>query len=244
MKFHFTLAILASMLISIGNGDSSSLANESDAHESGTVRVYTTAKDTELRLTAGEPLELRPAVQPLETDIAIFVNPENRDQTVLGFGGAITDASAEVYATLDEATQQEFMNAYFDLEEGLGYSLLRTTIHSSDFASRSHTYIEEGDKELATFDIAPDKQHRIPMIKEAIAAAGGKLTTYASPWSAPAFMKDNNNMLKGGKLLPEYRDAWANVLHEVHSRPTRPRASQSGASRFRTNRWPRNAGSQ
>ena len=101
------------------------------------------------------------------------------------------------------------MKAYFDRETGLGYSLLRTTIHSSDFGSRSHTYIEEGDKELTTFDIAPDKKHRIPMIKRAIAAAGGQLTTYASPWSAPAFMKDSGNMLQGGKLLPEYRDAWA-----------------------------------
>jgi glucosylceramidase len=48
------------------------------------------------------------------------------------------------------------------------------------------------------------------MIKSAIAAAGGKLTLYASPWSPPAFMKDNKTMLKGGKLLPEYYQSWAN----------------------------------
>jgi glucosylceramidase len=182
-------------------------ATEPTSH--GSIQVYTTAKDTDLRLTLGDPLELRPAVQPLETEIAIFVNPENLDQTVLGFGGAITDASAEVYSRLDQATQREFMKAYFDAENGLGYSLLRTTIHSSDFGSRSYTYVEEGDKDLKTFDIAPDKVNRIPMIKEAIATAGGKLTTFASPWSAPAFMKDSGNMLQGGKLLPEFRDAWA-----------------------------------
>ena len=33
---------------------------------------------------------------------------------------------------------------------------------------------------------------------------------YASPWSPPAFMKTNKNMLRGGKLLPEFRQAWAN----------------------------------
>jgi glucosylceramidase len=32
---------------------------------------------------------------------------------------------------------------------------------------------------------------------------------YASPWSPPAFMKTTNNMLKGGKLKPEYFDSWA-----------------------------------
>ena len=41
------------------------------------------------------------------------------------------------------------MQAYFDREEGLGYSLLRTTIHSSDFASGSYTYIKEGDSASA-----------------------------------------------------------------------------------------------
>src|SRR5690606_27215713 len=29
-------------------------------------------------------------------------------------------------------------------------------------------------------------------------------------WSPPAWMKDNKSMLQGGKLLPEFRDAWAN----------------------------------
>jgi glucosylceramidase len=47
------------------------------------------------------------------------------------------------------------------------------------------------------------------MIKRAIEKAGGSMLTYVSPWSPPAFMKTNKNMLKGGSLLPEYYDAWA-----------------------------------
>ncbi|MBN1456563.1 MAG: glycoside hydrolase family 30 protein, partial [Sedimentisphaerales bacterium] len=54
-----------------------------------------------------------------------------------------------------------------------------------------------------------DRQYRIPLIKKSIKTAGGELTTFASPWSPPAFMKDNNNMLQGGKLLPEYYQSWA-----------------------------------
>jgi glucosylceramidase len=42
------------------------------------------------------------------------------------------------------------------------------------------------------------------------AAAGGKLTLFASPWSPPAFMKDNNDILHGGKLKPEFYQSWAN----------------------------------
>lgn len=191
-------------------GASSALHAADTASATKTLSVYTTAKDSNLRLSQGENLTLQPAQQAPETDIAIFVNPQKQYQTFLGIGGAITDASAETYAKLSRTKKAEFLRAYYDKKDGIGYSLLRTTIHSSDFASRSHTYIKEGDKELKTFDIAPDKKHRIPMLKQAIKAAGGEITTYVSPWSAPAFMKDTNNMLQGGKLLPEYRDAWAN----------------------------------
>jgi len=48
------------------------------------------------------------------------------------------------------------------------------------------------------------------MIKRAIQSAGGNLLLYASPWSPPSFMKSNKTMLKGGTLLPEFYQAWAN----------------------------------
>ena len=101
------------------------------------------------------------------------------------------------------------MRAYYDRTTGIGYTLARTTIHSSDFSSGSYTYVKEGDKELKTFSIEHDKLFRIPLIKQATKAAGGTLTLFASPWSPPAFMKNNKNMLKGGKLLPEYYESWA-----------------------------------
>ncbi|HRN48767.1 MAG TPA: glycosyl hydrolase, partial [Niabella sp.] len=62
---------------------------------------------------------------------------------------------------------------------------------------------------VKTFNIAHDKQFKIPFIKEAIKTAGGKLTMYISPWSPPAWMKDNNNMLQGGKLKKEFYQPWA-----------------------------------
>jgi glucosylceramidase len=174
------------------------------------VTVYTTAANTDLRLSPTANLFFANAAQPLETEISIFVEPQRKFQSFIGIGGAITDASAEVFARLSKEKQQEFLTAYYDSQKGIGYSLLRTTIHSSDFSSGSYTYIQEGDKDLKTFSIDHDKQFRIPMIKQATQAAGGKLVTYVSPWSPPAFMKSNKQMLKGGTLLPEYYQAWAN----------------------------------
>lgn len=174
------------------------------------VTVYTTADSTKLRLTQTDKLVFVASKQPLETEISVFVEPTKTFQTLLGIGGAITDASAEVFAKLSKEKQQEFLNAYYDKEKGIGYSLLRTTIHSSDFSSGSYTYIKEGDASLSTFTIDHDRQYRLPLLKEAIKMAGGKITLYVSPWSPPAFMKSNGSMLKGGTLMPKYYQAWAN----------------------------------
>nr|WP_321406384.1 glycoside hydrolase family 30 protein [uncultured Carboxylicivirga sp.] len=177
--------------------------------EGKTITVYTTSKDSENKMSIGDRLAFGQAAQPLETEIAVFVNPDKQFQTFLGIGGAITDASAEVFAQLPESKREELINAYYG-PDGIDYTLLRTTIHSSDFASGSYTYIEEGDKELRSFSIEHDQQYRIPMIKRAMANASDSLVFYASPWSPPAFMKGRENMLQGGKLLPEFYQAWAN----------------------------------
>jgi len=173
------------------------------------VTVYTTADTLNMRLSQTDNLTFTPAKQALETEISVFVEPRKTFQTVLGIGGAITDASAEVFAKLPAPQQKEFLNAYYDKKSGIGYSLIRTNIHSCDFSSGSYTYIKEGDKSLKSFSIDHDKKYRIPLIQQAIKATGGPVTLYVSPWSPPAFMKDNKNMLKGGKLLPEYYQTWA-----------------------------------
>jgi len=175
-----------------------------------TVMVYTSADSTNLRLTKTDNLTFSELKQPLESQTCVFVDPTKTFQTFLGIGGAITDASAEVFAKLSQSKQQEFLNAYFSKEKGIGYSLVRTNIHSCDFSSDMYTYIAEGDAALKTFSIDHDKKFKIPLIKKAIETAGGTFTLYASPWSPPAFMKDSKNMLKGGKLLPEFYQPWAN----------------------------------
>ena len=140
-------------------------AQESVLESAAKVLVYTTAKDTDKRLSLTDTLSFEPGVQPFENEVSVFVNPNKRYQKVLGFGGAITDASSEVFAKLPADKQEELLKAYFDKEEGIGYTLVRTSIHSSDFGSGSHTYIEEGDKSLETFNIDKDREFRIPMIK-------------------------------------------------------------------------------
>ncbi len=176
-----------------------------------TVTVYTTADTANYKLLKTDSSKTFSEMgQPKETQVCVFVDPAKKFQTMLGIGGALTDASAETFAKLPMDKQSEFLKAYFDTSVGIGYTLGRTNINSCDFSSGSYTYVADNDSALKTFDIAPDKKFKIPFIKSAIAVAGDKLTMYVSPWSPPAWMKDNNNMLLGGKLKKEFYQSWAN----------------------------------
>ncbi|HSC36632.1 MAG TPA: glycoside hydrolase family 30 protein [Chitinophagaceae bacterium] len=187
-------------------------AGTKKAERTRTVTVYTTAAHTDSRFAQGAELSFKVYPQPLETEPTIFIDPANTFQTFLGIGGALTDAAAETFAKLPKDKQQELLTAYYDPRKGIGYTLARTNIHSCDFSSDSYTYVSENDKELKSFSVAHDEQYRIPLIKQAMAAAGGKLRLFVSPWSPPAFMKDNNDLLHGGHLKPEFKQSWANYF--------------------------------
>jgi glucosylceramidase len=178
--------------------------------EGKSVAVYTTADSSNFRLSLTDNVQFRELKQPVETQICVFVDPTKTFQNFMGIGAALTDASAETYAKMSKTQQNTFMEAYYDVNKGIGYTLARTNIHSCDFSSDTYTYIKEGDSELKSFNIDHDRKYRLPFIKQAIAAAGGTLRMYVSPWSPPAFMKDNNNILKGGHLKPEFYQSWAN----------------------------------
>jgi len=139
------------------------------------------------------------------------VDPQSAFQTFVGIGGALTDASAETFAKIPKDQQAELLRAYYDPRKGIGYTLARTNIQSCDFSSGSYSYVKENDTALSSFSVAHDEQYRIPLIKQAIAAAGGSLRLFVSPWSPPGWMKDNNNVLGGGHLKQQqYGQSWAN----------------------------------
>ena len=174
------------------------------------VAEFITAKGTEERLSPRPVLKLEPLAQPDESYPTVMVDTGKTFQTIIGIGGALTDASAEVYARLPAAEQKRLLTAYFDVEHGIGYSLCRTSIHSCDFSSDSYTYAPPGDKDLVHFSIDHDKRYRIPFIQAALAAAPQPFKLFASPWSPPEWMKTNDTMLHGGQLRAEYAETWAN----------------------------------
>jgi len=140
--------------------------------------------------------------------ITIALKPEQKFQTITGFGGAFTESSAYLLNKLGKENRKKIIDAYFS-KDGAHYSLTRTHMNSCDFSVSNYSYSPvAGDKTLEHFTIEEDKDDLIPFIKDAMAASEDGFKIFGSPWTAAPWMKDNNNWV-GGKLLPEYYDTWA-----------------------------------
>ncbi|HSN49527.1 MAG TPA: hypothetical protein VLR29_12270, partial [Flavobacterium sp.] len=143
-----------------------------------------------------------------ENPVIITLNPEEKFQTITGFGGSFTESSAYLLNRLSIANRKKILNAYFS-EEGANYSLTRTHIASCDFSLSNYTYAKvENDILLKNFSIEEDRDDLIPMILDAKAISKEGFKIIASPWTSPPWMKDNKKYV-GGKLLPEFNDSFA-----------------------------------
>ena len=174
-----------------------------------TAKVVLTNSNTKERFADKGSVKFERFEQPKETEACVFVDPDFKYQKLIGIGGAITDASAETLYKLPKDKQKEILEAYYG-KNGIGYTVVRTSMNSSDFSTESYTYVKDNDTELKSFSVAHDEKYKIPMIKEAQKLIGKDFTFYFSPWSPPAWMKSNNSMIKGGRLLEKYYQPWAN----------------------------------
>ena len=165
------------------------------------VNVYETS-------ASGNKLKHVTEFTAVDNAVSIKLLPEEKFQTITGFGGAFTESSAYLLNKLGKENRKKIIDAYFS-KDGANYSLTRTHMNSCDFSLSNYSYSPvEGDKELEYFSIKEDKDDLIPMIKDALAASEDGFKIFGSPWTAAPWMKDNNKWV-GGKLLPEYYDTWA-----------------------------------
>ena len=156
----------------------------------------------------GNKLEKRANFAIVEEAAKLTILPDETYQTITGFGGSFTEASAYLLNEISAENRNRILEAYFG-EEGANYSLTRTHMNSCDFSLSQYSYAPVvGDLELEHFSVQEDMDDIIPMIKDAMRISKDGFKIISSPWTAPPWMKDNNDWV-GGKLLPEYQDTWA-----------------------------------
>jgi len=173
--------------------------------------IYETAKDTPSRLTKLEPAARRMDT-PKYPSCIVKLDPSKRGQRFSGFGGALTESSGYVLDRLPPEARRAVLNAFFSPASGHGYVLARTHVNSCDFSLENWACVREKDETLGSFSMERPLAYQIPLIKDAMTAAGGDLRLMVSPWSPPAWMKDNGEMNHGGRLLPGYQALWARYV--------------------------------
>ena len=171
------------------------------------IRVVLTSRDSGARLTEQAPPEPGAGGDDLAS---VWVNPQRAFQTLEGFGGAFTEAAAVTWQGLSEPRRAALLRDCFDTASGHGYSLCRVHMNSCDFALGNYAHAQTaGDTELRDFSIERDQRSLLPFIRAAQRVAGQPIKLLVSPWSPPGWMKSNAQMNHGGRLLPQYRRAWA-----------------------------------
>ncbi len=142
--------------------------------------------------------------------VTVTVNPATTYQTMVGFGGSFTDAGAWSLNYLNATDRAAVIAKYFG-PSGANYQVCRSQIGASDFTSGTSPWSYDdnsGDYSLSKFSVAKDTGFILRWEKEAV-ALNPTLKIFGSPWSAPAWMKSNNNMDNGGTLLPSCDTSWA-----------------------------------
>lgn len=169
------------------------------------------------RLLAPLIINSAPVSDPGPADITI--DPSQVEQSIDGFGAALTHSSADVLARLPDEPRQALVKELFDPSGPVRMSMLRIPIGASDFVpSQAFTLDDvppgQSDWALDRFSTAADEQHLQPLLRQ-ILAINPHLKIIASPWSPPGWLKTPTT-LQGGQLLDEQRayDTYARYLVE------------------------------
>jgi glucosylceramidase len=195
-----------------GSLATSSISASSSVSNGPSVQVWVTTTD-KTKLLSREPDILFGNTPILSANIDI--DPSIQFQEIVGFGAAITDASAWLIQNKMNADQRtSLMQEMFGGTPGLGLNFTRLTIGASDFSRTHYSFddvpVGQTDPTLSHFSISPNRAEVLPLVKSAM-ALNPNLRVMASPWSAPGWMKTTDSLIKGS-LRPEAYEAFSEYM--------------------------------
>ncbi|WP_229731271.1 glycoside hydrolase family 30 protein [Hyunsoonleella pacifica] len=148
-------------------------------------------------------------------NFTITVDEGTSYQEMDGFGYSLTGGSAMLINNMSSSARANLLEELFGTgANSISISYLRVSIGSSDLDANTFSYNDlpsgQTDVNLDNFSLNPDMANLIPVLKEVL-AINPNIKILATPWSAPTWMKTNNNTV-GGELLPQYYDTYANYF--------------------------------
>jgi len=200
-----TLFIIAAILVSLGTW----------AQEG---KLYTTCGDRSQSL-AETTIEGTVSTQ---TSGAILLLPEEENQSIDGFGFALTYSSCYNLLKMDRQARTELLKRTYSTTEGYGVSYARISLGCNDFSSTEYSLCDEKGPDndlLKNFRLYSDEtDYVIPILKEVL-AINPDLKIIAAPWTSPKWMKCKSmsdkslhNSWTDGHLNPSYYQTYADYF--------------------------------
>ncbi len=176
------------------------------------VQLWLSTQDRRLRLARQPDIEV---TADEASPVDVVIDTHKTYQSIVGFGAALTDASAWlIQSRLSEQQRGTLLRELFGPPPGLNFNMARLTIGASDFSLQSYTLDDlptgDVDPQLLHFNVAANLRDVIPTVREAL-AVNPQLRIIASPWSAPAWMKTSANLI-GGTLFEQFESTYAQYL--------------------------------
>ncbi len=179
-----------------------SVPTSQNARVSGTNKEWRLAKslkvwvtDSQRRIAAAHPILWEKTLLPLEAS-AITIDPSQKNQEILGFGAALTDAVCSLLAQLAPEIRAHLFHELFSPSE-MNLNICRICIGSSDCSTSVFSYDDgDVDPDLKRFSIARDEDYVLPILRQS-RMVNPDLLFFASPWSPPGWMKSNSSILGG-----------------------------------------------
>ncbi|WP_084704400.1 ricin-type beta-trefoil lectin domain protein [Phaeacidiphilus oryzae] len=145
----------------------------------------------------------------------VTVDENQRYQQFTGGGASMTDTAGYLLnssGALSASTRSSVMTALFDPANGIGLDFLRNPMGASDLARYDYSYDDmpagQTDPSLSRFSIGHDLTDVLPLTKQA-QQLNPQLKVMGTPWSAPAWMKDDDTFDSPGWLQSQYYAAYA-----------------------------------
>lgn len=177
----------------------------------GLLSVWVT--DATRRIATAPPISWSAATNIAAPD-SIVLHPERKQQEILGFGAAFTDAACYLFNQLPPGVRSDLFNKLFAPSE-MNLNVCRTCMGSSDCSTSVFSYDDGAvDPDLKRFSIARDHEYVLPILRQA-RAVNPDLFLFSSPWSPPGWMKSSGSMLGGcmrHTYMPSYADYFLKFL--------------------------------
>jgi len=143
------------------------LSRSCRADSAGGGKVTVTMTGGEKRLSALDPLAWHaPGSAAADT---ITIDPGKKYQSMLGFGGAFSDASCYTFNKMPSEKRHKLLEQFFGSgTDSLGLNVCRTCIGASDYSTKVYSFDEgEADPDLKRFSIAHDLEYILPVLRQA-----------------------------------------------------------------------------